>query len=116
MRVARPASPPDFDGDRTKGMAFLNACQTYIRLCPKEVADDQTKIVWAMSYMKSRRAQKWTARIFRWEQQPENSMSTKFLDWPDFRDEFRKEFTPAHADALAINRLESASYFQKTAP
>jgi hypothetical protein len=29
-RVVRPAAPPDFDGDRTKGMAFLNSCQTYI--------------------------------------------------------------------------------------
>jgi Retrotransposon gag protein/Zinc knuckle len=112
-RTARPAAPPDFDGDRSKGTAFLNSCQTYVRLCPKEFVDDQMKIVWAMSYMKSGRAQKWTARIFRWEQLPENSGYSKFLDWEDFRDEFRKEFTPAHADALAINRLESASYFQK---
>ena len=112
-RTLRPATPPDFDGDRSKGMAFLNACQTYIRLCPKEFADEQTKIIWAMSYMKSGRAEKWTARIFRWELLPENAGSSKFLDWDDFRDEFRKEFTPAHADAFAINRLESSAYYQK---
>ena len=63
--------------------------------------------------MKSGRAQKWTARIFHWEQQPENSTSNHFLDWEDFRDEFRKEFMPAHADSLAINRLESTAYYQK---
>ena len=113
-RMVRPAAPPDFDGDRTKGMAFLNSCQTYIRLCPKEFQDEQTKIVWAMSYMKSGRAQKWTARIFRWEQQPENLHSSRFLDWEDFRDAFKVEFTPAHADSLAINRLESTAYFQKS--
>jgi hypothetical protein len=96
-----------------KGMAFLNSCQTYIRLCPKEFPDEQTKIVWAMSYMKSGHAQKWTVHIFRWEQQPENSDFTRFLDWEDFRDEFKKEFTPPHADSLAINRLESSAYFQK---
>jgi hypothetical protein len=28
--TVRPAVPPDFDGDRTKGTAFLNSCQTYI--------------------------------------------------------------------------------------
>ena len=83
-RMARPAAPPDFDGDRTKGMAFLNSCQTYIRLCPKEFQDEQTKIVWAMSYMKSGHAQKWTARIFHWEQQPENLHSSHFPDWEDF--------------------------------
>jgi hypothetical protein len=66
-----------------------------------------------MSYMKSGRASKWTARIFRWEELPENSGLPKFLDWEDFRDEFKKEFTPAHADSLAINRLESAAYYQR---
>jgi hypothetical protein len=66
-----------------------------------------------MSYMKSGRAQKWTARIFRWEQQPEHSDQTKFLDWEDFVGTFRTEFTPAHSDALAINCLESTAYYQK---
>jgi Retrotransposon gag protein/Zinc knuckle len=113
-RTARPAVPPEFDGERSKGLAFLNACQTYIRLCPNEFPDEQTKVIWAMSYMKSGRAQKWTARIFKWEQQPENLTSTRFLDWEDFKREFKQEFTPAHADSLAINRLESTAYFQKT--
>jgi len=36
------------------------------------------------------------------------------LDWPDFRDEFRKEFCPVHSDAAAINELETTSYFQGT--
>jgi hypothetical protein len=113
-RTARPAAPPDFDGDRAKGKAFLNSCQTYIRLCPQEFLDEQMKIVWAMSYMKSGRAQRWTDRIFRWEEQEANSDSTRFLDWDEFREEFKKEFTPAHADTLAVNRLETAAYFQKT--
>jgi hypothetical protein len=95
-------------------LAFLNSCQTYIKLCPREFPDEQTKIVWAMSYMKSGRAQRWTARVFQWEQQPENSTSTRFLDWEDFRCEFKREFMPAHTDSLAINRLESTAYFQKT--
>ena len=115
-RKARPLVPTEFDGDHSKGIAFLNSCQTYIQLCPKDFADEQTKIIWAMSYMKSGRAQKWTAHIFRWEQQPENSGANKFFDWEDFRNEFRKEFTPAHSNALAINRLESAAYYQKNRP
>ena len=84
-------------------MAFLNSCQTYIWLCPSEFLDEQTKIVWVMSYMKSGYAQKWTTHIFRWEQQLENSNQTKFLDWEDFSSTFKAEFTPAHSDALAIN-------------
>jgi hypothetical protein len=83
----------------------------YIRLCPGSFSDDQTKITWALSYMKSGRASKWAARIFKYE---EEEGQPKFLDWSDFRDEFRKEFLPAHSDAAAINKLETTSYFQRT--
>ena len=69
-----------------------------------------------MSYMKSSHAQKWTACIFHWEQEPKNSRANKFFDWEDFRNEFKKEFTPANSDALAINRLKSAAYYQKNRP
>ena len=86
--------PPDFDSDRSKGMAFLNSCQMYTCLCPKEFDDEQTKILWAMSYMKYGRAQRWTAQIFHWKQLPENLGYPSFLDWDDFR-------------------LESTAYFQK---
>ena len=71
------------------------------------------KIIWAMSYMKSGRVAKWTAHIFRWEELSENKGCLKFLDWEDFRNKFKKEFTPAHADSLAINRLDSTAYYQK---
>jgi len=49
----KPALPSEFDGDRTKGMVFLNSCQVYIRLCFNSFMDEQAKIVWAMSYMKA---------------------------------------------------------------
>ena len=112
-RRPKPVTPPEFDRDRKKGLTFLNSCQTYIRLCPKEFCDEQTKIIWAMSYMKSGQAAKWTAHIFRWKELSENEGCPKFLDWEDFWNKFKKKFTPAHADSLAINRLESTAYYQK---
>ena len=111
---AKPASPPEFNGDCTKGLAFLKLCQTYIQLCPDNFWDEQAKIVWAMSYMKASQASKWTTRIFRWEDQPENSDATWFLDWNDFHNEFKKEFTPAHANLVALNWLESMAYYQRS--
>jgi len=110
----KPALPSEFDGDRTKGMVFLNSCQVYIHLCPNSFADEQAKIVWAMSYMKAGRAAKWSARVFRWEEQPENVGYHKFVDWEDFQDEFKREFCPVYADSVAINQLESTAYFQKS--
>jgi hypothetical protein len=111
-RAPPPALPSEFDGDRSKGPAFLRSCQTYILLCPGSFADDQTKILWALSYMKSGRAAKWAARIFKWEE--ENVGYVKFLDWDNFRSEFRKEFCPANSDAAAINKLESTTYYQRS--
>ena len=58
-----PALPNEFDGDRSKGQAFLCSCQTYILLCLESFSNNQIKIVWALSYMKSGRAAKWAARI-----------------------------------------------------
>jgi len=95
-------------------MAFLNSCQVYICLCPNSFMDKQAKIVWAMSYMKAGRAAKWSARVFRWEEQPENVGYHKFIDWEDFRDEFKREFCPVYVDSAAINQLESTAYFQKS--
>jgi hypothetical protein len=52
----KPVTPNDFDGDRIKGQAFLNSCQLYISLCEDQFKDEQAKIHWALSFMKSRRA------------------------------------------------------------
>ena len=62
--------------------------------------------------MKSGRALKWAERIFQWEEN--NEGYPRFLDWEEFRKEFRKYFCPAHSDVAAINKLESTSYYQKT--
>ena len=83
-----------------------------MRLCPDSFHSDQVKITWTLSYMKSGRAAKWVAQVFRWEE--ENGGYSKFLDWDEFRMEFRKDFCPAHSNIATINTLESTSYHQKT--
>jgi hypothetical protein len=110
MRGPPPALPNEFDGNRTKGLAFLRSCQTYIRLCSDNFSDDQMKIVWALSYMKEGRAAKWAARIFCWEE--DHPGSRQFVDWQSFCDDFKTEFCPSHTDIAAINHLESVAYFQ----
>jgi hypothetical protein len=109
--LLRPSVPADFDGDRTKGKAFLTSCRTYIRLCPEAFTDDDVKIVWALSYMKSGRAGRWAAREFEYEAKSD-PRHLRFLDWVDFEQQFRKDFTPLDEEATAINVLETAAYFQ----
>jgi hypothetical protein len=60
--------------------------------------------------MKTGRAARWAARIFKWEEDSEGC--TKFLDWGDFRSEFHKEFCPTNSDTAAVNKLESMAYYQ----
>ena len=54
--LIKAATPANFDGECEKGKAFMATCRTYIHLNPSAFADDDTKIIWAMSYMKSGRA------------------------------------------------------------
>jgi hypothetical protein len=68
-RPLHPALPNEFDGDCSKGAAFIQSCQTYIILCPESFSNDQTKIIWVLSYMKARRAAKWAAQVFKWEEE-----------------------------------------------
>ena len=105
----KPALPPDFSGDRKMGKAFLTSCRTYIRLCPEAFEDDDTKIIWAMSYMRSGRANRWATREFELEAKDEH---LRFIDWSDFEGEFRRDFFPLDAEAAAVNILETSTYFQ----
>ena len=107
--VLKASVPGDFTGDRTKGKAFLSSCQTYMRLCSEAFPDDTTWIIWALSFMKSDRAYRWAQRALDFEVRVG---ALQFLDWADFEKEFRKDFTPLNAEAMAVNTLEGTSYFQ----
>ena len=102
--------PDKFHRDWTEGQTFLTSCQTYIRLCLHSFSSDQIKIIWALSYMKSSRAGKWATQVFKWEE--DNGGYSRFLDWDKFQGEFQKNFSPLHSDTIAVNALESISYFQ----
>jgi hypothetical protein len=80
-------------------------------LCPEAFDEETTKVVWAMSYMKSGRAGRWASREFELEASSEDG-SLRFFDWSHFEEEFRKDFTPLDAEATAVNTLETSSYFQ----
>ena len=83
----------------------------FIRLSPDTFDSEVTKIVWAMSYMKSGRAGCWASREFELEAASETH-TLRFFDWYDFEEEFRKDFTPLNEEATAVNTLETTAYFQ----
>jgi len=62
-----------------------------------------------MSYMKARHAGCWVNREFEYEVK---SGHLCFIDWVNFKEEFRKDFEPLDSEAVAMNVLETTSYFQ----
>jgi hypothetical protein len=105
----KPGTPPDFDGNREKGRAFLNSCRLYITLCASEFADDQAKIHWVLSYMKSGRASSFADRTLRYE---DRMRVDRFTSWNAFREAFVGQFCPVDEATHARVRLEGMRYFQ----
>ena len=104
------ASPPnEFSGDRRAGLSFLNSCKLYLSLCNEEFSDEQTRIHWALSYMKEGRAAQFSDRVLRREAHDRIPM---FATWSDFEREFTTQFLPPHRNVEAANRLESTSFYQ----
>uniref|UniRef100_A0A0W0FQB9 Putative Gag protein n=1 Tax=Moniliophthora roreri TaxID=221103 RepID=A0A0W0FQB9_MONRR len=90
------APPPEFDGDRTKGRAFITACQLYIQAHGGFQSDTQ-KIMWVFSYMTKGDAAAWatmhTEQII--------GSNSDWGTWGGFLTEFCMCFTVLDAPALA---------------
>ena len=85
------------------GKAFLTFCRTYIHLCLESFEDNLTKVIWVMSYMKTRHAGCWVTRKFEHEAK---SGHLRFINWVDFEEEFQKDFMPLNSEAAAMNIRE----------
>jgi hypothetical protein len=98
----KPASPDNFDGDRSKGHTFLTSCELYLSLTGSDYPDEQSRIHWALSFFKSGRAATFSERIVRQEMR---TGVMAFADWTDFTTEFRSTFCPENEATSALMRL-----------
>jgi hypothetical protein len=87
--MAEPVKQSEFDGDQGKGRAFLNSCLLYLCACQVDFANDQTKILWVLSFMKSRRAAVFADRVFVKEARHNQPA---YLDWASFEKELQSQF------------------------
>jgi hypothetical protein len=58
-----PGLPLDLDRNRAQGHDFLKSCSLYMSLCSSNFGNDQAKILWVLSYMKSRCASDFTSKL-----------------------------------------------------
>jgi hypothetical protein len=105
----KPASPDNFDGDRSKGRPFLTSCELYLSLVGLDYPDEQSRIHWALSFFKSGHVATFSEHIVRQEMR---TGVMAFTDWTDFTSEFMSTFCPENEATSALMRLESDRYFQ----
>lgn len=101
------AVPNDFDGDRKKGQSFLNSCRIYFSLCPTQFHNDQERIYWALSYMKTGRAAQFADRAVQ-----TGTVADRYPTWAAFEIEFAERFCPKHEAMEALTILEGTGYHQ----
>jgi hypothetical protein len=105
----KPATPDDFDGDRSKGRAFLSSCELYQKLAPGLFPDETTMVHWAMSFMKGGRASSWSQRVLRKQMEEHRIL---YPTWDDFRTAFVADFCPKNETQMALAKLETNRYVQ----
>jgi hypothetical protein len=105
----KPATPDNFDGDRSKGCAFLTSCELYLSLTGPDYPDEQSHIHWALSFFKSGRAATFAKCIVR--QEMRTGVMT-FADRTDFTSEFTSTFCSENEATSALMCLELDHYFQ----
>jgi hypothetical protein len=106
----KPLPLNEFSGDRTKGRAFINSCELYIRLVPEQFADEITMVHWALTYMKSGQAALFAQRVLRSEEC--NNGMLRYIHWKSFRATFVADFCPENEVQLALAKLETSAYHQ----
>ncbi|GLB41127.1 hypothetical protein LshimejAT787_0903420 [Lyophyllum shimeji] len=106
----RPAPPDSFDGEREKGRAFINFCDLYMSLAPDAFPDEQTRINWALSYMKGGCTAHFAARALR--HPLSHGGAPHFWSYTEFRAQFIAEFCPRDEKRKAATTLETSTYHQ----
>jgi hypothetical protein len=103
------ASPDNFDGDRSKGCAFLTSCELYLSLTGSYYPDEQSRIHWALSFFKSGHMVTFAELIVRQEMR---TVVMAFAYWMNFTLEFMSSFCPENEATSLLMCLELNHYFQ----
>lgn len=102
-------APPEFDGDRTKATAFLNNCQTYLRLNKTLYTSDEDCIIFILSYMVGGTAESFKDSVTQLalEEDEDTHEENGFGTMKDFIKAFKIAFEPLDPIDNAITAMKS---------
>ena len=107
----KPVNHNKFADDHDKGHAFLNLCNLYFALAPHRFTNDEARILWALSFMKSDCA----ALFINCTLRTYYVMGTlPYESKEEFSTIFVTEFFPKNEVQGARTILESLDYFQES--
>ncbi|KZP01443.1 hypothetical protein CALVIDRAFT_523864 [Calocera viscosa TUFC12733] len=77
------ATPDVFDGEKGRAQIFLSQVALYVQARPQEFPTEQQAILFALSYMKGRKAGESASRVIQWQQEHNAPF---FTSWEAFAD------------------------------
>ena len=87
----------------------MNSCMLYQSLCTAVFHNDQAKIHWVLSYMKSDHTTTFADHSI-WYETKHGALC--YMTWEAFHELFIKTFCPENESTHALRCLESDCYFQ----
>ncbi|KAG5640640.1 hypothetical protein DXG03_007699 [Asterophora parasitica] len=102
-----PSLPLIYDGAHGTGCDFINACNLYVGLCPKQFSNNHITISWALTFMQQGQVAKFVVHVFQF-----SGAKKLFWDWDQFVSIFADEFYDPNKVVNALLVLESSDYYQ----
>jgi len=99
-------TPTPFSGERKKLDNFLLEIEMYQMINNKIYNTDRKKIIFALFFMKDGVAEMWKQHT---------AENATFGTWEEFKDTFKKSFTPTDKEGDVITKMQTASITEKTA-
>ena len=102
-------APSDFNGDRAEASTFFTTCQAYLRLNKDSYPDDESKIIFVLSYMVGGAAGAYKEAVYThaFAIDPATSQENGFGTWADFVKRFNEAFTPLNPVDNAITLMKA---------
>ena len=109
-RKCHLAKPAEFSGKDFK--SWWRSVQLYVLANKRDFTDDESKILFALSYMKGGNAERWAANF---EDTVLDEKSGNFGTWAEFTAEMKGSFENTNARQDAQNKLEALKQGTQTA-
>ncbi|CAK5276588.1 unnamed protein product [Mycena citricolor] len=108
-RITLAASPPYFDGDKSKYMGFVDLCTTYIGAYWSEFSLDETKILFILSYLHNKAgtscaASRWTMNWKQHNFEGLKGMKARVTS-TTFMEELQRAFGDTNVEQVAAAQL-----------